>query len=60
MFVLHYADKPIKDREFNLELDAVYSRLVRCLNLVVTGELDSKEGDVEDQDYNVDEDEVSE
>ena len=60
VFVLHYADESVKDREFDFEFDAVHSCLVRRLNLVVTGELDGEEGDVEDQDYDVDEDKVSE
>ena len=56
--MLHYADESVQNREFDLEFDAVHSRLVRRLDLVVAGELDGEESDVEDQDDDVDENEV--
>jgi hypothetical protein len=52
--VLDYANEAVENREFNLEFDAVHSRLICSLDFVVTGELDSEESDVEDEDQDVD------
>jgi hypothetical protein len=60
VLVLHNADKPVEDRKFDFEFDAVHSRFVRRLDFVVPGELDGDQSNVEDQDHDVDKDEVSE
>jgi hypothetical protein len=56
--MLDYANEAVEDRKLDLELDAVHSRLVCSLDFVVTGELDSDEGDFEDENQDVDENEV--
>lgn len=57
--MLHYADELIQNRKFDFEFDAVHGRLVRRLDFEVAGELNGEEGDVKDQDHDVDDNEVS-
>jgi hypothetical protein len=60
LLVLDDTDQAIQHREFDLQLDAVYGRFVRRLDLEIPRVLGAEECGVEDQNQDIDQDEMGE